>query len=881
MAKGGNGKGNVDNEPVNGGDGDDEVAALDGTNKLNGGDGADTINGGDGYDFVNAGDGDDVVSGGGGDDLLHGNDGFDTAVYSGSVFDYTFEAGKGNSTIVSGADGTDTIKHFEELKFDDYSYYIDGRNNSPFTRADEGTTDEDSSVTIAVLDNDMDIEGDPMTVTSVVGAVSGASATTDGTTVTYDAGTAWQHLAVGEQATDEVTYTVEDGNGGSRTETVTVTITGSNDAPVVSTSATAAVTEDDAPFSVDLLAGASDVDGTDVLNAINVTLASGDASGVTVNGNSLSVDPNAYNHLAVGESETVTYNYDVSDGNGGVVSTSQSVKITGVNDDPTVGAAISAVATEDDAGFSVDLLAGAADVDTSDTLNVANLAVVSGDASGITVNGNSLSVNPSAYNGLAVGESAVVSYSYDVSDGNGGTAAQTATITINGVNDAPDANDDAASLLANSSTHIEALDNDTDPDGDALVISAVDAQSALGVSVNNHHGDEIHYDPSGMASFAALAGGEVVQDTVSYTISDGNGGTDTATATFTVTGVNDGPVANNDSGSTDEDTAITVNVLANDSDVDNGDSVSVASADTASTLGASVSVNNDGTINYDPTGSGTLQGLSTGQSAVDTFSYVATDNSGATSTATVSITVAGANDGGAVDDTASADEDTTAFINVLGNDVGSGMTIVGLNGGGVVSESSDLGANLTVQFGQIVYSPQGSAALQALGAGDSGVDTFTYTMQDSSGTQSTATVTVNVAGREEPTNTDSGVVNEVMGFDNLTGNPGSYTEDFMTVTSLFNGGAHIHDSGDDIRNHSGCCSTPYEFTYNNAGDTSFSMHSFQNVSGSGQWTNSNGGNVFISAGGTANLDSSFENVEWVRWHEASGSNYIDNVVFSA
>jgi hypothetical protein len=120
-----------------------------------------------------------------------------------------------------------------------------------------------------------------------------------------------------------------------------------------------------------------------------------------------------------------------------------------------------------------------------------------------------------------------------------------------------------------------------------------------------------------------------------------------------------------------------------------------------------------------------------------------------------------------------------------------------------------------------------------------------------------------------------------MGFDSLTGAPGGYTEDHMTVTSLYPGGAHIHDSGDDIMNHSGCCSTPYEFTYNNAGDTSFSMASFTNVGGNSEWINSNGGSMYVSGAGTVNLDSTFENVEWVRWIENSGSSYIDDVMFSA
>ncbi|OOC11734.1 hypothetical protein BM451_20070, partial [Dickeya dadantii] len=66
-------------------------------------------------------------------------------------------------------------------------------------------------------------------------------------------------------------------------------------------------------------------------------------------------------------------------------------------------------------------------------------------------------------------------------------------------------------------------------------------------------------------------------DTISYTVSDGHGGTATATVAVTITPVNDAPVAANDSATTAEDTPVTVNVLSNDSDVD-GDSLTVTAA---------------------------------------------------------------------------------------------------------------------------------------------------------------------------------------------------------------------------------------------------------------------------------------------------------------
>jgi VCBS repeat-containing protein len=107
----------------------------------------------------------------------------------------------------------------------------------------------------------------------------------------------------------------------------------------VSAAITSTASEDAAPYSVNLLTGASDPDSSDVLH-VDANSVSGLAAGVTLNGDSLSVDPNAYDHLAVGEHATVTVKYNVVDGNGGAVAQSATITITGANDAPAVSAAI-------------------------------------------------------------------------------------------------------------------------------------------------------------------------------------------------------------------------------------------------------------------------------------------------------------------------------------------------------------------------------------------------------------------------------------------------------------------------------------------------------------------------------------------------------------
>lgn len=80
-------------------------------------------------------------------------------------------------------------------------------------------------------------------------------------------------------------------------------------------------------------------------------------------------------------------------------------------------------------------------------------------------------------------------------------------------------------------------------------------------------------------------------------------------------------------------------VLNNDTDAD-GDALTVSAFQNTSDLGATVTVNPNGSFTYDPTASPALQALDDGQSLVDTFTYTATDGSGF-DTATVSVLVAG------------------------------------------------------------------------------------------------------------------------------------------------------------------------------------------------------------------------------------------------
>lgn len=191
-------------------------------------------------------------------------------------------------------------KHFngtaEYLSFSDT---VDNKGNTDPTPApDTAVTDEDTPVTIPVLANDSDPDGDPLTVT-------GGSATNGSVTVNPD-GTITYTPNQDFNGTDTITYTVTDGNGGSATSTVTVTVNPVNDAPeAVDDTATTAF---NTPVTIAVLANDSDVDGD--LLAVTGTPASADGTVVVNPDGTITFTPNA------GFTGTAVIDYTVTDPDG-------------------------------------------------------------------------------------------------------------------------------------------------------------------------------------------------------------------------------------------------------------------------------------------------------------------------------------------------------------------------------------------------------------------------------------------------------------------------------------------------------------------------------------------------------------------------------------
>ncbi|MHB8897921.1 MAG: Ig-like domain-containing protein, partial [Thermoguttaceae bacterium] len=308
------------------------------------------------------------------------------------------------------------------------------------------------------------------------------------------------------------------------------------------------------------------------------------------------------------------------------------------------------------------------------------------------------------------------------------------TITVNASNDAPTGVADTYTTTEDTTLTRTAaqgvLVNDTDPDGDTLTATLVN-QAAHGTVTLNANGS-FNYVPA--TNYSGT-------DSFTYKVGDGTTQSAAITVNLTVTAVNDAPTVVADAYTVDEDGTLTVTaangVLKNDTDPD---STSFTAAIVTQPAHGTVTLNADGSFTYTPTAN--YQGT-------DTFTYKASDGTGAATSpaATVTVTVNDKPDAPvATDDTSNAVNDgNSILIDVLANDTtapdaGETLTLTAVTQGSA-------GGTVTIENGKIRYKPA---------TGKTGQETFTYTVKDNDGLTDTATVTVTVAAPAD--NTISGIV---------------------------------------------------------------------------------------------------------------------------
>lgn len=298
-----------------------------------------------------------------------------------------------------------------------------------------------------------------------------------------------------------------------------------------------------------------------------------------------------------------SFSYEVSDGQGEVVSGQVNVTVSEVNDLPV--AMDDSVITDEDIPVTIQPLANDTDVD-GDGLSIAQIGVAAHGTAVLA--GNSVVYTPAPdFNGSD-------SFTYEVSDGRGGTAAAKVSVVVAALNDAPVAADTAV-FVREDETFAGTLPA-SDVDSAALTYSIVEPAAMGTVTVTDSSLGLFLYTPEKDRSGS---------DSFRFMVSDGTLSA-TATVTVNIAPVNDAPVAWSDVAATESGKTVTVDVTANDSDVD-GDLLSLSG------LGAPVNGSAaivDGRLEYTPTP--TFVGE-------ETLSYTVTDGHGGQAEGLVTITV--------------------------------------------------------------------------------------------------------------------------------------------------------------------------------------------------------------------------------------------------
>ncbi|EED30547.1 hypothetical protein NOR53_504 [gamma proteobacterium NOR5-3] len=361
------------------------------------------------------------------------------------------------------------------------------------------------------------------------------------------------------------------------------------------------------------------------------------------------------------------------------------------------------------------------------------------------------------------------SFTYRVNDGALNSNVATVTITVNPANRAPIAGDDNYSTSEDTTLSVPVFQglllNDGDPDGDITTVATVSNPTRGTLSSLNDDGSFTYVPNPGTSG----------PDSFTYQLSDGALDSNVATVNITVNAVNDAPVANNDSYTMTQGSFLALlpdkGTLANDSDPD-GDILTMPVTNQPMNGHLSPAANGSFIYTPDPTFSG-----------VDSFTYLATDGSLLSNTATVQITVNRINlPPVANNDVYATPQDTpltVADAGVLGNDIdpeGNALRISTI-------ETQPANGQLSPSLqGGFTYTPN---------AGFSGTDSFSYRASDNQLDSNLATVQIAVNAVNRPPiagddsySTSRDTTLTVPGFQGLLLNDADPDGDTLTVVKV-------------------------------------------------------------------------------------------------
>ncbi len=492
------------------------------------------------------------------------------------------------------------------------------------------------------------------------------------------------------------------------------------------------------PLTFDPRSNDDDANG----DILTITDTSGASHGtVSFTGASVTYTPVA------GYSGSDSFTYSVSDGHGGSGSATVSTAVTiappvPIND---------TISTSTLAGVTFDPRSNDSDPHGL-AFTVTGVGAPSHGTASFT--GTSVSYVPTA------GYVGTDSFGYTVTNSGGGWASGTVSVNVN--NTPPTANDDTGTVAYGGSLWFDPRSNDTDPNGDALTITSISTPGHGQVFVDmSRNYNPAYYIPTYTPNQPAFTG----QDSFTYTISDGHGGTSTATVRITLQ--NATPRAEPDSVSTPYLTPLTFDPRSNDYDPNNDPFVITGVGNAAH---GSTSYSSSG-VTYTPVA---------GFSGTDSFTYTINDNMGGTdnlmTTGTITVTVG---DGAPVAnaDSVSTASGTAVTIDPRVNDTdpnGDALTVIGFGAGAANGDLSHTSTTVT-------YTPY---------PGFRGNDSFGYVISDGHGGTATGTVSVAVANGVPVAHNDNVTAGYgiAVNFDPKS-NDTDPNGDFLTITSA-SGASH-------------------------------------------------------------------------------------------
>ncbi|MCE7578102.1 retention module-containing protein [Aliivibrio fischeri] len=587
---------------------------------------------------------------------------------------------------------------------------------------------------------------------------------------------ATQALGQGDVVTETFTIEVDDGNGGTDQQEIVITINGTNDEPVISGTNSGRVVED----LIDSAEGqliAVDADAGDSVTWSVTDPSLGMFGSLTIDASGkwvYSIDNNlsATQALSNGETQTETFEIVADDGNGGTVTHTVTVEVTGTNDLPEItdtSVTTGAVEHRTTESATGDLILE--DIDALDTHTWTVEANSNDDLGTFSVDANgkwtfNLNTNSASVIALGVGETLDITYVVQVEDNHGGIDSQEVTITVTGSNDGPvisgtDTGAVVEDTVAEASGQLEATDADVN---DAATWSVTDGAGVYGSLTVDATGKWTYVLDNTLTDTQAISNGEVKTETFEIVADDGNGGTVTHTVTVEVTGTNDLPEITDTSVTTGAVEHRTTESAAGDLILEDIDALDThtwtVEANSNDDLGTfSVDANGKWTFNLN-TNSASVIALGVGETLDITYVVQVEDNHGGIDSQEVTITVTGSNDGPVISgtDTGAVVEDTVAEasgqLEATDADVNDAATWSVTNGAGVYG-------SLTVDAtGKWTYVLDNTLTdTQAISNGEVKTETFEIVVDDGNGGTVTHTVTVEVTGTNDlPEITDTSVI---------------------------------------------------------------------------------------------------------------------------